>query len=85
MTADEIRTLKNKLNPDHESGCFWFGEIALQLALGNERLERIATALETAQCRSCRGSGWIERNPREFDACSHCNADGARRMEDPHA
>ena len=47
MTADEIRTLKNKLNPDHESGCFWFGEIALQLALGNERLERIATELVT--------------------------------------
>ena len=43
MTADEIRAKREDPNPTW----VWTREIALQLALGNERLERIATALET--------------------------------------
>ena len=45
MTADEIRNSYNNAHADLRPD--W--EIALQLALSNERLERIATALETAK------------------------------------
>ena len=51
MTADEIRKVQGCTDPDSASiaTAEWLREIALQLALGNERLERIATALERAE------------------------------------
>ena len=45
MTVEEIRERCMTLVGDRAQ---W--EIALQLALGNERLERIATALENCKC-----------------------------------
>ena len=56
MTADEIRKADEMFNGTDGATAFnicrWAHECALQLALGNERLERIATALEAANLRN---------------------------------
>ena len=79
MTADEIRATC----ASDEDFAWWLKEIALQLALLNEKAERIDALLEVAQARPCPKccGGRIKMGEEEGEnrVCDLCGGEGHLR------